>query len=99
MARKITVQNENQQKPGAARWRKIGAAGHADYMVRFDRGHMGTGHTHCDTLTEARKCARNIVKEGRAWAEVFRYWETGQAIGKAFICSYEVETESGAAVP
>lgn len=100
MARRIiTVDNDNQQaKPEGTQWRRIGLRQHPDYQVRWDRGNLNTGHTTCESLTQARREARALVREGRAWAEVFRYYESGLRIGKAFICSYEVEIESGSAV-
>lgn len=69
-----------------------------EYMVRWDKGRMETGTSHCMTLTEARKEARALVAEGRAWAEVFRWAENAAGIRKVFICSYEVAVESGSEV-
>jgi len=96
--RKITAENFNEPKPPHATWRRIGAKKHPDYMVRYDRGGLNVGHSHYGSLTLARKDARALVREGRAWAEVFRFWESGAQIGKAFIASYEVEIESGSSV-
>lgn len=99
MRRTITVQeSESKALPAGMRWRTIGAARHPDYMVRYDRGNLETGHSNYVSLTEARKAARSIVREGRAWAEVFRFAENGAAIKAVHMASYEVSWEAGAEV-
>jgi len=107
MARKITcTESDDKTCPKGYQWSRayrlrtgspIGLT--PEYMVRWDRGFAQTvGTTACDTLTQARHEAGALVTEGRAWAEVFRWAENGTGIRPVFICSYEVETESGAAV-
>lgn len=98
MKRKIVCNNFEQRPPAGMKWRRIGRPPHPDYNVRFDRGHMETGHTHCASLTEARRTAKAIVREGRAWAEVLRYAEDFNRIKSVLIASYEVEVESGSAI-
>ena len=81
--------------------RKSGSPlGTDEYMVRSrsDAGSMETRHDHCATLTEARKHAKAIVRNGKAWAEIFRWAENGQGMRKVFIASYEVALESGSEV-
>ncbi len=99
MNRKITItESDDKQLPKGMHWRRIGLAQHADYQVRYDKGHLETGHTSCTSLTEARRTARSIVREGRAWAEVFRYAENGVSIKPVFICSSAAEVESASTV-
>lgn len=109
MARKITVtESDDKTCPQGMRWRSLtrlpvpgcvtGRSRHPDYMVTWDKGRMEIGTSHCATLGQARKEARALVAEGRAWAEVFRWATNGTSAVKVFICSYEVETESGSAV-
>lgn len=101
MARRIIECTESDSKalPQGFKWRSAytGRKG-GDYMVRWDRGGMSTGTSHCNTLTQARKEAQELVKEGRAWAEVFRWAENGASMRSMFLCSYEVALECGSEV-
>jgi hypothetical protein len=100
MARRTISVTESDDKslPKGMHWRTVGKPAHPDYMVRYDRGGMDVRHSHCASLTQARKEARAIVREGRAWAEVFRWAESGVSMRSVFIASYEVEIESGASL-
>lgn len=96
--RKITVtESDCKRLPKGMRWKPKGG-----YSIRYSRHHIQTnwadGTTHCNTLTEARKDAKSLVREGAAWAEIFRWAENGVSNKGVFICSYEVEEESGAAI-
>lgn len=105
MARKIEcVESDDKTCPKGMRWqrayrRRLNATDRTpEYMVRWDKGHLNTGTSHCDTLTQARKEARALVAEGRAWAEVFRWAENGVQMRRVHICSYEVAIECGSEV-
>lgn len=98
MSRKIVVQESDEKLlPTGMRWKKKGG-----YSIRWSRHHIATnwadGNSSCDNLTQARKEARALVREGAAWAEVHRWAENGTTSRGVFICSYEVEEESGSAI-
>lgn len=99
--RKITVTESDDKKcPKGFKWEEV--AGKPSYLIRWSRNHIHTswadGNTHESSLTAARKSARSLVQEGAAWAEVFRYAKNGVSLKPIFMCSYEVEVESGSAV-
>lgn len=89
-ARKITVTNEPETLQRGLRWVNRLRDGKPPYMVRSDAGGMSTRTDHCDTLTEARKIARERAK-ACGWSDVFRWAESGVMIRKHFVCSYERE--------
>jgi hypothetical protein len=101
--RQITITNDPETRPRGMTWRNIwrkkcpGVLG-PNYTVRIDAAGMRHETKGADTLTQARRIARAAVRDGAAWAEVFRYAENGVSIKSVFVASYEVETESGSSV-
>lgn len=70
-------------------WRRIGAAKHADYQVKYWRNNGPSKYTGCTSLTEARKTAIALIRECSATtAEVFRYAENGVSIVPIIQCEY-----------
>lgn len=95
--RKIVVsESDNKSAPIGYSWKFNNRT--RGYSVRSSGGDMQTKHEDFSTLTEARNRARSIVRNGKAWAEVFRWAESSVGIKAVFIASYEVEIESGATV-
>lgn len=92
-ARKVTVTNDPEPLQRGLRWSSRKRDGKPPYMVRSDAGGMSTRHDHIDTLTEARKVARERAK-ACGWAEIFRWAENGVMIRKFFIASYEREIQA-----
>lgn len=82
--KKITVDNTREEKPEYLKWRK------QHYMVRSDGGGMSTRTDTCDTLTDARKLAKQRAKSC-GWAEIFRWAENGVQLRKFHIATYERE--------
>ena len=89
-AKRITVTDEPEALPRGLRWTTRKRDGKSPYMVRSDAGGMSTRTDHCDTLTEARKLARQRAKVC-GWAEVFRWAESGVQTRKMFVAAYERE--------
>jgi len=105
MRRTITVTNNPAPAlPAGMAWLKSyrtrtgSPLGTDEYYVRSDAGGMRTAREPVATLTEARALARRIVRDGKAWAEVFRVAESGTMDRDVWIASYEVEIESGSAL-
>lgn len=84
----VAVTNEPEAKPVGFRWVKT----RPQYQVRSDAGGLSTRFDDCETLTEARKIAKQRIKAGQTtWAEVFRWAESGVSLRKFFVCEYERE--------
>lgn len=63
-----------------------------EWLVRSDGGPFSVRHDTFSTLTEARKHARRIIREGAStWAEVRRYAESGEGITSILWAEYERE--------
>lgn len=76
--------------PRGMRWAGRFTPGKAEYQIRVGNGHCESPIVEwVNTLTEARKKARASVRSGKAWAEVFRWAETGVSLRKVWICTYE----------
>lgn len=87
-AKRVTVTNAPEPKPPYLKWAK--RAGKNWYQVRSDAGAMSTRIDDAETLTEARRIARQRARVC-GWAEVFRWAESGVMLRKVFICSYDRE--------
>ena len=83
------------KKPSGFQWsnayrKACGGLQAPEYIVRWERGFYNPpGTSHCATLTEARKEAKSLVAEGRAWASVDRWAENGTSMRAVPICRYE----------
>lgn len=87
-ARKVTVTNEPEPLQRGLKWSK-----RLGYQVRSDAGGMSTRTETADTLTEARRVARQRAK-ACGWAEVFRWAESGVSMRKHFVAAYERELQA-----
>jgi hypothetical protein len=85
-SKKITVDNVREEKPAHLTWCLVANK----YQVRSDRGGMQCRFDNVETLSEARKLARERAKLC-GWAEVFRWAENGTMLKKFHIATYERE--------
>ena len=83
-SKKLTVDNERDIKPSFMSWCKVAHK----YQVRSDAGGMQCKFDNFETLTEARKHAKNraIIC---GWAEIFRWAESGTMLKKYHIATYD----------
>ena len=86
--RKISVDNTREEKPENMKW--VNSKERYSYMVRSDAGGLSTRTDHCNTLTEARKTARQRAA-ACGWGEIFRWAENGVSIRKFHVATYERE--------
>ena len=87
-SRKITCTNQPEGLARGLRWRAKGYR----YQVRSDAGGLNTRFDDCETITEARKIAKQRAK-ACGWAEIFRWAESAVMIRKFFVAAYERELE------
>jgi hypothetical protein len=87
--RKITVSDARESLPDGMRWVK----GRPQYQVRSDGGGLSTKFDDCETLTAARKLARQHAKRC-GWAEIFRWCENAQSLRKRAVAVYERELQA-----
>ncbi len=87
-AQKIEVTDIHEPLLQGFRW--IKAAQRPPYCVHSDGGGLTTRHEDAQTLTQARKLARERAREC-GWAEVFRWAETGTQLRRFFVTQYERE--------
>ena len=86
LKRKFTVGNTAEPKPDHLTWCKVDNI----YQVRSDPGGMQCRFDNVDTLTEARKIAKQRCGLC-GWAEIFRWAESGTMLKKFHIATYERE--------
>lgn len=92
-AKKVTISdNEPEALQRGLKWAKQ-ANGKPFYTVRSDGGGMSTRNENCESLTEARKIARQRARDC-GWAEVFRWGENAVMLRKHFVCTYERELQA-----
>ena len=85
-SQKITVDNTSEAKPIYLSWCKVTHK----YQVRSDAGGMQCKFDNVETLTEARKIAKQRAKLC-GWAEIFRWAENGTMLKKFHIATYDRE--------
>lgn len=85
-SKKITVDNTREEKPGYLTWRKVANM----YQVRSDHGGMQCRFDNVETLSEARKIAKQRARLC-GWAEISRWAESGTVLKKFHVASYERE--------
>ena len=83
---KITVDNTREEKPSYLTWCKVANI----YQIRSDHGGMQCKFDSAETLSEARKIAKQRAKLC-GWAEIFRWAESGTTLKKFHVATYERE--------
>jgi len=83
---KITVDDGREAKPDYFAWCEVAHK----YQVRSDAGGLQCRFDNVETLTEARKLARNRARIC-GWAEISRWAESGTMLKKFHIATYERE--------
>lgn len=85
-SKKVNVDNTKEEKPDYLSWCDVANK----YQVRSDAGGMQCKFDNVETLTEARKVAKQRARIC-GWAEIFRWAESGTMLKKFHIATYERE--------